>query len=404
MKKLFNHLSELRTVRLPIVLGALVFALAGSGAFFAPRIFAQGSHDSSSPTPAVAPPPVAAPYQATNNIEAQVEAVGKDAGPSVVNVTSTIVSQNFFSQPVPQQAVGSGFIYDDQGHIVTNYHVIEHAQNVVVTLRSGKNYQAKVVGADPSTDLAVLKIQGNQLPPPLKLGNSDRVQVGQFVVALGNPFGLSHTLTFGVISAKGRIIKSPNGQFVGEALQTDTPINPGNSGGPLITLGGEVVGINSQIISPSHSSAGIGFAIPVNLVKEIVPQLIAHGHAAHPFVGISGIDLSPALASVLKQVGVTLPVDQGLMVASVASGSPAAKAGLHGANQVATVMNAQIPIGGDIITAINGKKITSFQDLSAYLESEAKVGENVTLSVDRNGSQLKVDLTLGARPTPNGGR
>ena len=404
MKALFKSLTQKRTVRMPIMLGVLIFALAGSAAFFAPRMFAQGTHDTASTAPASAPAatPAPAPYQASNNIEAQVEAVGKNAGPSVVNITSTLVSQNFFSQPVPQQAVGSGFIYDNQGHIVTNYHVIEHAQNVVVTLRSGKNYKAKVIGTDPSTDLAVLKIQGQQLPPPLKLGNSDRVQVGQFVVALGNPFGLSHTLTFGVISAKGRIIKSPNGQFVGEALQTDTPINPGNSGGPLITLGGDVVGINSQIISPSHSSAGIGFAIPVNLVKEIVPQLIAHGHAQHPFIGISGIDLSPALASVLQQVGVKLPVDQGLMVASVVSGSPAAKAGLEGANKVATVMNAQIPIGGDIITAINGQKVASFQDLSAFMESEAKVGEHVTLTIDRNGQTKKIDVTLGARPIGSG--
>ncbi len=396
MKQLFSYLSKWRKAQVPMLAAVVVAALVASAAVFAPRMFAQGSHDSGSAPQAVVNAP--APYQPSNNIESQVEAVGKNAGPSVVNVTSTIVSQNFFSQPVPQQAVGSGFIYDNQGHIVTNYHVIAHARNVVVTLKSGKNYQAKVIGKDPSTDLAVLKIQGGQLPPPLKLGNSDRVQVGQFVVALGNPFGLSHTLTFGVVSAKGRIIKSPNGQFVGEALQTDAPINPGNSGGPLLTLGDEVVGINSQIISPSHSNDGIGFAIPSNLVKKIVPQLIAHGQAEHPFVGISGIDLSPALAHYLKQAGVNLPVDQGLMVASVVSGSPAAKAGLKGADQVATVMNTEIPVGGDIIVAINGQKITSFQDLSAYLESEAKVGEHVTLTVDRNGSQQKVDVTLGTRP------
>jgi S1-C subfamily serine protease len=401
MKTFFNRPFGLQTVRVPLVLGVILFAAAGPAAFFAPRIFAQGAHGGSGAPAAVQSVPP--PYKASNSIEAQVEAVGRNAGPSVVNVTSTIVSENFFSQPVPQQAVGSGFIYDNQGHIVTNYHVIEHAQEVVVTLRSGKNYQAKVVGTDPSTDLAVLKIQGAQLPPPLKLGNSDRVQVGQFVVALGNPFGLSHTLTFGVISAKGRIIRSPNGQFVGEALQTDAPINPGNSGGPLITLGGEVVGINSQIISPSHSSAGIGFAIPSNLVEEIVPQLIAHGHAQHPFIGISGIGLSPALASILDQAGVKLPVDQGLMIAAVVSGSPAAKAGLRGANQVAAVMNAEIPIGGDIITAIDGRKITSFQDLSAYIESEAKVGEHVTLTINRDGRSMKVDVTLVARPSGNRG-
>ncbi len=216
-----------------------------------------------------------ASYQAANPLEAQVEAVGRLAGPSVVNVTSTIVGQNFFSQPVPSQAVGSGFVYDTRGHIVTNYHVVEKAQSVAVSLKSGTSYPAKVIGSDASTDLAVLEVAGVELPPPLALGSSSRVQVGQFVVALGNPFGLTHTLTFGVISALGRVIQSPDGRFIGEALQTDTPINPGNSGGPLLTLGGEVVGVNSQIISPSGSSAGVGFAIPLNLVKRIVPQIIA---------------------------------------------------------------------------------------------------------------------------------
>ncbi len=340
-----------------------------------------------------------APYPAANTLESQVEAVGREAGPSVVNITSTVLTENFFSQPVPQQAVGSGFIYDTQGHIVTNYHVIANASTVVVTLRSGKSYQARVVGSDPSTDLAVLKIDASNLPPPLRIGDSSRVQVGEFVVALGNPFGLSHTLTFGVISAKGRIIKSPNGQFIGEALQTDTPINPGNSGGPLLTLGNEVIGVNSQIISPSGSSAGIGFAIPSNLVKKIIPQLIAYGHADHPYLGISGIDLSPALAQILKQVGVAVPVNQGLMIASVSPGSPAAAANLQGANAVATIMGSQIPVGGDIIVAINGQSVKSFEDLSAFLESEAQVGQTVTLTIYRNSQEMSVPVTLAARPT-----
>ncbi|HUZ16990.1 MAG TPA: trypsin-like peptidase domain-containing protein [Spirochaetia bacterium] len=352
---------------------------------FAPALFAQSSTD-------------VAPYPAANTLEAQIEAVGRNAGPSVVNITSTVVTQNFFSQPVPQQAVGSGFIYDNQGHIVTNFHVIENASTVVVTLRSGKSYQARVIGSDPSTDLAVLKIDAPELPTPLQIGNSARVQVGQFVVALGNPFGLSHTLTFGVISAKGRIIKSPNGRFIGEALQTDTPINPGNSGGPLLTLGGEVIGVNSQIISPSGSSAGIGFAIPANLVEKIVPQLISTGHAEHPYLGIQGVDLSPALAQILKQVGVAVPVDRGVMIASVAPGSPAGKAGLVGANQVATIMNSEIPVGGDVIVAVDGQPITSFQDLSAYLESESQVGQRVMLTIYRGSNRSDVSVTLGSRP------
>jgi len=380
--------------RIPALVGAVALALGISGALLAPRVFA---FEAQVPAPQ-RPTAQVAPYPASNSIEAQVEAVGANAGPSVVNVTSTVMGQSFFSQPVPQQAVGSGFVYDNQGHIVTNYHVVQNAQNVVVTLKSGQNYKAKVIGVDPSTDLAVLKISGNNLPAPLTLGNSNRVQVGQFVVALGNPFGLTHTLTFGVISAKGRIIQSPNGRYIGEAIQTDAPINPGNSGGPLITLSGDVIGVNSQIISSTNSSAGIGFAIPASLVKQVVPQLIATGHAQHPFLGVSGIDLSPELNAALTGAGYSLHAQSGLMIASVEKGSPAAKAGLHGANQVVTIMNTQVPVGGDIITGIDGQPVANFQDLSAYLESQAKVGENVTLTINRHGSTMSLPVKLGTQP------
>lgn len=338
------------------------------------------------------------PYQPLNQLESQVEAVGRDAGPSVVNVTSTVVSQNFFDQPIPQQAVGSGFIYDTQGDIVTNFHVVQGADNVMVTLRSGQSYQARVIGTDPSTDLAVIRIGASNLPTPLSLGNSDDVQVGQFVVALGNPFGLEHTLTFGVISAKGRIIKSPDGRFIGEALQTDTPINPGNSGGPLITLGGLVVGVNSQIISPSGSNAGIGFAIPSNLVQRIVPQLIANGRAQHPYLGISGVDLSPQIANILSSNGMSLPVNHGVMIASVQPGSPADRAGLQGATQVINFINTQLPVGGDIIVAINGTPVNDFQTLSAYLDTSMNVGQRVTVTIYRGDSKMEVPVTLGSRP------
>lgn len=395
MKGIFeNRLLSRKRFGLPALLGAVVLAVGVSALVLAPRSFAAGSQEVAPAKPTAA----VAPYPATNSIESQVEAVGKAAGPSVVNVTSTIMAQNFFSQPVPQEAVGSGFVYDNQGHIVTNYHVVKGASTVVVTLRSGKNYQAKVIGVDPTTDLAVLKISGAKLPAPLTLGDSSRVQVGQFVVALGNPFGLEHTLTFGVVSAKGRIIQSPNGRYIGEALQTDAPINPGNSGGPLITLAGDVIGVNSQIISSTNSSAGIGFAIPVNLVKRIVPQLISFGHAQHPYLGVSGIGLSPQLQSALKGAGVNVPASTGFMVASVQKGSPAAMAGVHGASQVVPVMNTPVPVGGDVIVAIDGKKVTDFQDLSAYLESEAHVGQTVNLTILRNGSTMNIPVKLGMMP------
>jgi len=337
-------------------------------------------------------------YQPANSLEAQVEAVGRMAGPSVVNITSTIVGQNFFSQPVPSQAVGSGFIYDERGHIVTNYHVVEKAQSVAVSLSSGTSYPAKVVGTDASTDLAVLEVTGVQLPPSLTLGSSSRVQVGQFVVALGNPFGLTHTLTFGVISALGRVIQSPDGRFIGEALQTDTPINPGNSGGPLLTLGGEVIGVNSQIISPSGSSSGIGFAIPANLVKRIVPQLISKGRADHPWLGVSVLGLSSELSAVLTKAGVSVPVSKGLLVLSVEPGSPAARAGIRGGSQEIRIGNAQLPIKGDVIVSIDGQEVSDLRELSVYLELNTVIGQSVEVVLFRDGKRMAVTAVLAARP------
>jgi len=339
-----------------------------------------------------------ASYQPANPLESQVEAVGRLAGPSVVNITSTIIGKDFFSQPVPSQAVGSGFVYDRQGHIVTNYHVVEKAQSVAVSLKSGTSYPAKVVGTDASTDLAVLEVTGVELPAPLSLGSSSRVQVGQFVVALGNPFGLTHTLTFGVISALGRVIQSPDGRFIGEALQTDTPINPGNSGGPLLTLGGEVIGVNSQIISPSGSSSGIGFAIPVNLVKRIVPQLIAKGKADHPWLGVSVLGLSSELRAALTKVGISVPVSKGLLVLSVEPGSPAAHAGIRGGSQEVRLGNAQLPIKGDVIVSIDGQEVSDLQQLSVYLEMNTVIGQSVEVVLYRDASRMEVTATLAPRP------
>ena len=389
----------------PVAIASIVAAIVLTVASTA---WAAGTHEaktsaesSGSANPATGPAPTSAQsaVAGTESIQAAVEAVNRVDGPSVVNITSTlVVQQDFHSQPVPEVALGSGFVYDTHGNVVTNYHVIANATTVVVTLSDGENFQGKIIGADPSTDLAVVHIDGAKLPPPLKLGDSSAVQVGQFVVALGNPFGLSNTLTFGVISATQRNIQSPNGQFLAEALQTDAPINPGNSGGPLITLGREVIGINSQIVSPNEASSGIGFAIASNIIKTIVPQLIKSGRVDHPFIGVTGVDLSPTLSSLLASAGARVPVDQGLLITQVVPGSPAAKAGLKGATVVVAVGNDQIPVGGDIIVSINGTRVADFAELDAYVQTNTKVGQQVTLTVNRNGVEKTFSVTLAARP------
>jgi len=358
------------------------------------------------PTPQAPPTPTAAPAQAlpvpaaepANALEAQVEAVYDKAGPAVVNITSRVIAYDFFMQPIPQEGTGSGFIYDAEGHIVTNYHVVENAESVSVALASGEVYEATIVGTDSSNDLAVLHIEAENLPAPIPLGDSDQLRVGQFVVAIGNPFGQEGTLTVGVISALGRVIESPDGRFIGEAIQTDAAINPGNSGGPLLDLHGRVIGVNSQIISPSQASAGIGFAISANTVRRVVPQLIAHGRYPHPWLGVSVVPFDTRGVRLLRQAGMEVPVDRGLLVVEVVPGSAAAKAGIHGGERLVRIGNARIPVGGDIITAINGEPIADFQELTVYLETKTQVGDTVEVTLIRNGREMKVKVTLTERP------
>jgi len=358
------------------------------------------------PTPTAPPTPTAAPSQATpvsavepaNALEAQVEAVYDQAGPAVVHITSRVITYDVFMQPVPQEGTGSGFVYDMEGHIVTNYHVVADAESVSVALAAGGVYTATIVGTDSSNDLAVLRIEAEKLPGPIPLGDSDQLRVGQFVVAIGNPFGLDRTLTVGVISALSRVIQSPDSRFIGEAIQTDAAINPGNSGGPLLDLEGRVIGVNAQIISPSQASAGIGFAIPVNTVRRVVPQLIARGHYPHPWLGVSVLPFEAEGAQILREAGMDVPVDEGLLVAEVVSGSPAAKAGIRGGDRVVRIGNTEVPLGGDIITAINGEPIADFQGLTVYLESETQVGDTVEATLIRDGREMTVSVTLAERP------
>ncbi|MCS6887977.1 MAG: trypsin-like peptidase domain-containing protein [Chloroflexus sp.] len=347
-----------------------------------------------SPTPVTVIAPTVIPLTATD-LEAQIAAVYREAGPSVVNITSRSISYDFFFNPVPRQGSGSGFFYDTLGHIITNYHVIADADELQVTLADGRTLPAQVIGTDPSNDLAVIRVD---LPAaairPLPIGDSTQVYVGQFVLAIGNPFGLERTLTFGIVSALGRVIESPNQRFIGEVIQSDVAINPGNSGGPLLDLSGRVIGVNSAILSPSGANAGIGFAISARTVQRVAPVLIREGRYPHPSLGVRVIELTPQRAALFERAGMKLPVTQGLLIAELIDGGPAAQAGLRGPDRLVRVGNWNLPVGGDVIVAINGQSIATSQELLVYLETETRVGETVQVTFIRDGREQTLPVTL----------
>ena len=335
----------------------------------------------------------------TSDLEAQIAATYRRVGPSVVNITSRRLDRDFFLNPMPRDGTGSGFFYDRAGHIVTNYHVVEDAEEVHVALADGRNLPAEVVGSDPSNDLAVLKVDlATEEVPVATLGDSTALYVGQFVVAIGNPFGLERTLTLGVVSSLGRVIDSPNERFIGEVIQTDAPINPGNSGGPLLNLQGEVVGVNSAILSPSGTSAGIGFAVPARTVERVVPALIKDGRYPHPALGVSPLALTPQRIEVLKAAGMEVPVEHGVLIIDVVPGGPAARAGLRGTQREVRHENLIVPVGGDIITAINDHPIETERDLIVYLETRTEVGQTVEVTIIRDGQERTLPATLGELP------
>lgn len=337
---------------------------------------------------------------AVNALQSQIIEVYQVTAPAVVNITNRGSVYDRFMGAVPQEGTGSGFVYDTEGHIVTNYHVVENAQQLLVTLADGQTYEAQIVGTDPINDLAVISVDGaKSLPEPLVVGDSDSLQVGQFVLAIGNPFGLEQTLTTGVVSALGRVIQSPeDNRFIGEAIQTDAAINPGNSGGPLLDLSGQVIGVNSQIISPSGASSGIGFAVSASTVRRVVPQLISNGKYSHPWLGVQLLSLTTANVNALKEAGVGVPVDSGVLVLEAVAGGPADKAGIRGGSREVRIGNYQVPVDGDIIVAINGQALASSQDLTVYLETETTVGDTVELSIVRNGEEQVVQVVLGEQP------
>ncbi|NLF14956.1 MAG: PDZ domain-containing protein [Anaerolineaceae bacterium] len=334
------------------------------------------------------------------SLEQDIIAVYEAVGRGVVNITNRSYAYDFFFRPVPQEGSGSGIVYDREGHIITNYHVIEGAEELFVTLPDESTVPAKVVGSDPSVDLAVIQVEADpDLLQPVPLGESEDLRVGQFVVAIGNPFGLERTLTVGVVSALGRVIQSPDESFIGEIIQTDAAINPGNSGGPLLDLSGRIIGVNTAIFSPSQASAGIGFAVPVDTVRRVVPALIENGYYPHPWLGINYVwSLTSERAEILREAGMDVPVEEGVLIIEVASNGPAAQAGLRGGRQRVRIGPAILTIGGDILTAIDGEPITSDQALLQYLDTQTEVGDTIQVTLWRDGQELTVPVTLAEMP------
>ncbi len=316
--------------------------------------------------------------------------VYKKALPSVVNVTSRAVAFDFFYGPVPQEGQGSGFIIDKEGHILTNFHVIANARQVEVTLANKKKYKAQIIGTDRSHDLAVIQIKAPDLRF-VTLGDSSQLQVGQKVFAIGNPFGLSGTMTRGIVSSI-RSVREPEeqgGAFIDEAIQTDAAINPGNSGGPLLNTRGEVVGINTLIATGgAGQNAGIGFAIPVNAAKAVLNDLVQYGQVRRPSLGVRILPVGPELA---QEMG--LPADYGVLIMQVIPGGSAEAAGLRGGNQRAYLGNTPIMVGGDLIVAIDKEQIQDAQDL-AHAMNNHRAGDKVIVTVWRGKKKMNVEVTL----------
>ncbi len=368
---------------------------------------------------AAAPPAATAgaPVSAASGPDVQTEiltSVYQRVNPSVVNISVTKNASTSSALPFPfnnnnpnsrtrpfvEQGLGSGFVYDMDGHIITNNHVVDGAKTVEVTFADDVTVPATVVGTDPGSDLAVIqvKVDSSELHP-VALGNSDQLQVGQRAIAIGNPFGLEGSLTAGIVSGMGRTLPASNSDFViPNIIQTDAPINPGNSGGPLLNDQGEVIGVNTAIVPSTSVNGqsgflGVGFAIPVNIVKQEISTLIAGKQFEHPWLGISGTTLGLDLAKAMN-----LSVQRGVLVVQILDNSPASAAGLRGSNSTVTFEGQDVPSGGDVITAIDNQTVNKFDDLLTYLTNSTKVGQQVTLKILRNGQEQSIQLTLAARP------
>ena len=390
--------------------GSALLGGAVVAAFGAIAIAAGWLDAGDSTTTTITAPLSSAPVANTESSDSDTNTVNeiyRNDGPGVAFIESTEPAQESSAplNPFGEEeesgggiATGSGFLIDNEGHIITNNHVVEGASKVEVRLGSSDTeHEAEVVGTDPATDVALLKIDvPAEQQHPLELGNSAQVQVGDSVVAIGNPFGLDRTVTAGIVSALQRQIQAPNGFSISHVIQTDAAINPGNSGGPLIDAEGKVIGINSQIQTGggSEGNVGIGFAVPINTAREVVEQLEEHGEVKHAFIGISGGSITPALAKALK-----LPVEQGILVNEVVKDGPADKAGIEGGDTNATIEGVKVTLGGDIITEVDGKPVESMEEVIDTING-AQPGDKMELTLLRGDNETKhVTVTLGVRPS-----
>jgi S1-C subfamily serine protease len=331
-----------------------------------------------------------------------INEIYRASAPGVVHIETTSrvqQSTDFFGNPFggsqTQRALGSGFVIDKAGHVVTNYHVVRGASTIQVSFSNNERYKAKVVGVDPSTDIAVLQVKvKSRALKSLPLGNSDFVRVGDQVIAIGNPFGLDRSVTAGIVSAVQRRIEAPNQLSISHVIQTDAALNHGNSGGPLLNAEGQVIGVNAQIETggQSQGNVGIGFAIPINTVRDVVAELIKQGKVEHPFLGIEGKTLQPNIARLFH-----LPVTSGVLVASVRPGSGAAKAALKAATNQVTVEGESWPAGGDVIVKVDGRPVPSIETLVDLIGSK-KPGDHIDLEVVRDSKHIHVNVKLGRQP------
>jgi putative serine protease PepD len=324
-----------------------------------------------------------------------INEIYRAAAPGVVHITATSQATDVFGSTQEQQAIGSGFVIDKAGHIVTNFHVVQGARTVEVSFSNNESMKAKVIGTDPATDIAVLKVAApSQALKPLTLGDSSSVHVGDQVIAIGNPLGYDRSVTSGIVSALQRSITAPNQvSTIGHVIQTDAALNHGNSGGPLLNAAGEVIGVNAQI-APSNANAniGIGFAIPINTVKQIASGLIDHGKVEHAFLGIEAKAVDSQIARILR-----LPVDHGLMVARVIKGTGAARAGLKPGATPVVVEGESWPAGGDLLVKADGHDLASIDDLRNVI-ADKKPGSSLSVELYRGDKEMKVDVKLGRQP------
>jgi len=401
-----NHSSNLIQTTVLLLAAGLLLPACSTGNLLSPP---QPEATAASPDAGVATldrsVDIGAPRDSRTAIEPDAEemllyGIFTAMAPSVVHIKVTQqvseLEQPYIPDDFFQQGEGSGFVLDKTGHIVTNYHVVRNAERVEVTFFDSLTARAEVIGGDPDSDLAVIRVDVDAaMLQPVQLGDSDQVFIGQRAVAIGNPFGQTWTLTAGVVSAVGRTMRSGNSQFsIPEMIQTDAAINPGNSGGPLLDAEGRVVGVNTMILSQSRSSAGVGFAVPVNIVKQIVPDLIESGSYTYPWLGISGSNLSMDMMEAMDLD----PLQRGALVIEVMGNSPAAHAGLRGSRAKFEIAGQEVFTGGDIIVAIENTPVHGMNDLIVYLVKHTRPEDTVALTVLRDKEEISLPVTLKPRP------